>query len=339
MSKPIYHSARKIYHTLTWVKRLFHNCCTAKKHFGRTYANLCFLNDISIHFDSRNKEKHISRKNHYIKTYLKKQLVEVLNTYANSPSVSNCAEDEKKIWLFWWDGIDSAPDIVKACINSVIIAASSIPVVLLDKNNIYDYITIPNDIQQKHSEGVIGHAHFSDILRLSLLAKYGGQWIDATVFFSKPVPDKMIRAPFFTCKMDVYDPLVPSHYLWAGWILGGNKQFPLFTFARDALIQYWRLHDHLIDYLLMDYIFDLAYEEIPEVHQAINELECNNPDRHELMKHLNDPYFSKFFDRDTYFYKLSYRYGAPKVSTSTGMTTFYGHIINEMLKEASWHDI
>ena len=38
------------------------------------------------------------------------------------------------------------------------------------------------EIVEKWKRGIIGPAHFSDLIRLELLVRYGGYWIDATVY-------------------------------------------------------------------------------------------------------------------------------------------------------------
>lgn len=231
------------------------------------------------------------------------------------------------IWVYWWDGFDSAPEIVKACISSIRQAAGDVEVILLDKNNYSNYVQLPNDIIKKHTDGIIGHAHYSDIVRLSLLAEYGGLWMDATLYCSRKLPDDIWNREFYTCKQENEDSLVPSKLRWAGWLLGGAPDFPLFSFARDLLIAYWRRYDAVIDYLLMDYVFDVAYETLPEVKAAIDLLPSNNPKRHQLMKHINEQYRPEFFEGDeTFVYKLSYRYGSPKRYTSDGFLTFYGFL-------------
>lgn len=40
----------------------------------------------------------------------------------------------------------------------------------------------PKYIEEKWKRGVITHTHMTDLLRLELLIRYGGTWIDATVF-------------------------------------------------------------------------------------------------------------------------------------------------------------
>ena len=55
--------------------------------------------------------------------------------------------------------------------------------VVLDKTNISDYVRLPEYIEKKWKAGIIGNAQYSDLVRNELLIKYGGYWIDSTVFF------------------------------------------------------------------------------------------------------------------------------------------------------------
>ncbi len=43
-------------------------------------------------------------------------------------------------------------------------------------------MNIPNSIVSKWKSNVISDTHFSDIIRTELLIKYGGTWIDSTVY-------------------------------------------------------------------------------------------------------------------------------------------------------------
>ena len=87
----------------------------------------------------------------------------------------------QKIWTLWLQGYENAPDIVKICISSMKKYANNYDVVVLDENNLSKYITLPDFIMQKYKKGFISPIHFSDIVRLELLDRYGGTWIDSTV--------------------------------------------------------------------------------------------------------------------------------------------------------------
>lgn len=52
---------------------------------------------------------------------------------------------------------------------------------MIDNGNWRDYVELPEYIIQRWDKKQISPAHFTDLLRLQLLIKYGGTWIDATV--------------------------------------------------------------------------------------------------------------------------------------------------------------
>lgn len=56
---------------------------------------------------------------------------------------------EKIVWTLWWQGEDKAPDIVKACINSMRTNIPYAKVVVLNQFNIQEYIKIPEYIIDK----------------------------------------------------------------------------------------------------------------------------------------------------------------------------------------------
>ena len=94
------------------------------------------------------------------------------------------SENNGNIWIFWWQGYDTAPLLVKKCIDSIIKNAGNHPVILITKENWKNYADIPDYIIEKVEKGIITLTHFSDILRMSLVSEHGGLWLDATIFVS-----------------------------------------------------------------------------------------------------------------------------------------------------------
>lgn len=115
--------------------------------------------------------------------------------------------------------------------------------------------------------------------------------------------------------------------------MGGNKEFPLFSFTRDCLLEYWKKCDKAVDYLMMDYIFELAYQNIPCVKEMIDSVPDNNLLRNELINKLAEPYdaekFKRYTEGDTFLYKLSWKFGDKSEKTSDGRKTNYGHMLSE----------
>ncbi|MBQ3171311.1 MAG: hypothetical protein IJB53_05275 [Mailhella sp.] len=87
----------------------------------------------------------------------------------------------KKIWRYWAQGWENVPFMVQHCTESVYHYAPDWEVINLDDDNIGDYIDIPEKIKNIPNFPIQPK---SDLIRLLLLKKYGGVWIDATVFLN-----------------------------------------------------------------------------------------------------------------------------------------------------------
>ena len=106
-------------------------------------------------------------------------------------------EKPRIIWQYWEQGWDNAPEIVKKCVTSVEKHKNNCEQILLDMNNLKDYVEIPQYIYDLKEKGIIKSAHFSDIVRTYLLCKHGGTWVDATVLFTEDLPEYIINSDLF----------------------------------------------------------------------------------------------------------------------------------------------
>lgn len=85
------------------------------------------------------------------------------------------------IWAFW-DGEQT--ELVKKCINSWKFYNPTYKIIILNKQTYKNYIT--EDIDNfKFSKDTI--QRFSDYVRLCVLEKYGGIWMDASIICHKPL--------------------------------------------------------------------------------------------------------------------------------------------------------
>lgn len=133
--------------------------------------------------------------------YLKKEYVlPFFEKRANIPMESKALQndDTEYIWQCWLQGVDAAPDIVKECLKSVERhKKENQKIVIITRDNIADYVELPKYIITKWENGIISNAHFADILRINLLNRYGGYWIDATCLLTAPIPKWMDETSLF----------------------------------------------------------------------------------------------------------------------------------------------
>lgn len=151
------------------------------------------------------------------------------------------------IWQYWDRGLQHAPAVVKMALGSVQRHAWA-PVRLVTDTTIADYVTLPDVVLAKRH--LMTPTHFSDVLRLHLLAAHGGCWLDATVMLTGPRPRVITSAPFFAFTRPE-DP-----FLLSSWYLQAAAGEPLVRAWRDALVRYWEQHDTLVDYFLCHFLFE-----------------------------------------------------------------------------------
>lgn len=149
----------------------------------------------------------------------------------------------KRVFTFWYQGIEKAPKIVKTCMISWKELNPTWEVVFLDAFNINDYVEFDFDCESLSEKSI---ALKSDLLRLKLLSKHGGVWVDATVLcvlpldawidsytdnnlflFSRPFKDRLFSSWFIaSCKQNyAIEILYKELYLYS--ISTNYKQTPL----------------------------------------------------------------------------------------------------------------
>lgn len=259
-------------------------------------------------------------------TQLENEFSYVIDKFKNYSYECKC-DKNAPVWVCWLQGYDNAPEIVKKCIFSIK-KSTNRNVILLDFSNIEKYYQLPDYIIEKHNKGYISNTEFADILRMSLLAKFGGMWIDATIFIPALLPESIFKKEFYTCKRELGIGIYVSEYKWTTFLLGCQKGCVLPLAVKELLFEYWKKNDYLVDYLLLDYFIRIAYENIPNAKKLIDDLPYNNPQIEELQSRMSLPYDEIEYkhlinDSDTDFFKLSWRMNFDK-ETSDNKMTYYG---------------
>lgn len=256
--------------------------------------------------------------------YFEKGYSDIIQQY-NSSMQEQSEVHDFCIWVFWAQGKDNMPALVRACYDNLLLRAQDARVVLLTLENLKQYLDLPVSVCNSLDNGMIGYTHLSDIIRHSLLAKYGGLWIDATVWVTKELPVPTLKdLPFFSAKV------VDRQSYWVGYLLGGSKlNSSLFCFVRDMMIAFCVREKYWPDYLVQDCLIDYAFNHFPVVREAMLSCPDNNPRRSDLWIRMNKPFDEEEYKRitkDNWMFKLSYKsYLVPKVN---GELSFYGAMIS-----------
>lgn len=303
------------------------------KYFSFKLAIVRFINNITFRgsFLKKINKWSINKKHELILNYLSTKYAYIIDKYKDEEESAEFS-DNQNIWVCWLQGEESAPQLVKNCIDSIRRHSNGHEVIVVSRDNFDKYVNIPDYILDKYDKGIISHAHFSDIMRMSLLRDHGGIWIDATVFCIRDLPDSIFDKVFFSCKSQFVETDYISGMQWTSFIIGGQKNSLFYRFNLDFYLEYWQTEEQLIDYLFVDYIIYLGYQNIKNIKKAMNDNGINNVRRDELYNIFNQEFsldkYKELLNSDTYLYKLSWREAFNNVGLN-GNETFYSYFVNK----------
>lgn len=168
-------------------------------------------------------------------------------------------EHNDVIWIYWKQGFENAPKLVRACCKSVKQYSGNRKVICLSDDNIQDYLILPQSIVEKNICGKISNAALSDLIRYSLLEHYGGTWLDATVLLTGELPEYAVESDFFAYK-DFFG-LAENPALISNWFIHSKKGNELVRKTRNMAFAYWENNNYVCEYL-NSYIFLTIAEEL-----------------------------------------------------------------------------
>ena len=223
------------------------------------------------------------------------------------------------------------PKIVKKCWEKIKMHSNGHPVILITINNYQNYIDVDQEILRKFNEGILLPAIFADLIRLKLLAVYGGLWIDATIYLTEDLKDDYFNKQFFSIKNYPISNFSVSDYKWCSFFLGATKESPYFKQLSIAFEKY--LHDkkYIMNYLMIDYFIDILYQNDDTFRLLIDAVPITNEHMHTLRENFNKPHNSNIWKKwlsDTCIFKLTYK-GNLQCVDDNNRTTFFGFIMSK----------
>ena len=240
---------------------------------------------------------------HKLRKRYKKALDEFDNNYQELQQTHS-----KKVWVCWMQGMENAPELVQRCYQSLEDNLKDREIVLITSSNLEQYTDFPKYILEKYKKGLITHTHFSDLLRVELLCRYGGTWIDATVFCSgSDIPSYMLDSELF-----MFQNLKPgadgSVLNISSWFMTSCANNKIMLAVRALLWEYWKKNNRLIDYFLLHHFIVMASERYQEDWNKIVQFPNSLP--HVLLLMMFEEFDQGKWDAVTNacpFHKLAYK--------------------------------
>lgn len=278
------------------------------KKIKNIYGNSFAIKAIIIRLFSREKyNRYIFKKINSI--YSSTAKLYSLNKYYDNYNTSN--EEKINIWVFWWQGLENAPDVVKKCIDTIQkkFDKEKFKLNIITKSNIYNYCDFPEYIYRKVFDKIITLTHFSDLIRADLLYRYGGLWIDATVLVINDIKfDYFEKYDFFTLISKSSKKIINSR--WTGFFMYSKKGYPLWKYLHECFLDYWKNNDFLIAYLFIDFLIAVYDKNSVEFQNDLDKIPYTNFHLWSYLRTLNKNFDINEFTEiksDTDFLKLSYK--------------------------------
>ena len=159
---------------------------------------------------------------------------------------------------------------------------------------------------------------------MALLIKYGGLWLDATVFCSGNSWNWLKENSLFVYRNGWLD---MEYINMANWLIYSKSNDKILIMTLNLLYDYWRNKDYASNYFIFHMFFKLVTEkyadewkQVPYYSQIDNHLLTN-----ELMNNFDEKRYNEIKSL-TNFHKLTYKL---QIDKNTGKTTFYDKIIEE----------
>jgi hypothetical protein len=204
----------------------------------------------------------------------------------------------KKIYMYWDRGWSSAPTLAKKCRDSWIRNNPDWEIFTLDDKNVSDFIELPPSKWRNQMK----IQTWSDIIRVKLIKKSGGCWVDASCYCNKPLNGwlpKNIKAGFFGFSNPTPDKLLSN------WFLYSDKEGDIVNSLHNRMIEFWEnFNGGGYDYFWSHYMINDVFEEYPSLYRKMGKLSSkingsDNPHRF-VPYHLS---FKEVLTNDNFVYR------------------------------------
>lgn len=247
-------------------------------------------------------------------------------------------QEEFVIWTMWWQGETDAPECIRLCINSIRANADGHRVVVITKDNYWEYVDIPQYIMVKFQQGKISRTHLSDIIRMNLLYNYGGFWIDGGVLVTKKI--ERFTYDYYTLRLPQQRYFCISERRWIGSVCGGKKQYEFFYYMKEMFNLYWKTEDELIDYCLIDYFTYIFLMQNDLFRTDMNRLPIKKYRVNDMLEYMNYEMEESFIEgglnEETGYFRISWRNKMKRFIK--GKFTLYGYFCNKYGVESNETD-
>ncbi|GAA4369850.1 capsular polysaccharide synthesis protein [Agromyces bauzanensis] len=245
------------------------------------------------------------------------------------PSTPGLADEPLPVWTYWEGPERDAPPLVRACLAQLRRVHPDARI--LDAAAARELVPLPRLVEGRLADRP---AHRSDLIRVSLLERHGGIWVDATAYVPAPVTDPVaekLRAGALYLR-------------WGGqqisnWFIAARRGNPLIALQRAALTAWWTERDELPDYFLYHRLHEALVAEDDDARRVAKRM----PRLSTIPSHLLQLAMLRPYDAElvrlilgaAMVQKLSYKYDTDAVPPESILARLLSHGLHDAAGDAA----
>lgn len=225
---------------------------------------------------------------------IEKEILPIIKPFLTKKTDLQQCSIEYNVFVFWWDGFERAPIIVKKCLETVKRYYSDCNIIEISKSNFQNYTDINSELIRGFEVGRISIQTFSDILRFNLLKNNGGVWIDSTIFFSEKynIFDALKNKPIESLCFSTSESFLQykDHVCnWSGYFFAARKNAVFAIVMNEIFEKYYLKKRNFPIYFFIDVALMVC--KINKIDgSALDNITYNTGDMFFLYRMLDQPY-------------------------------------------------
>jgi hypothetical protein len=252
----------------------------------------------------------------------------ILEAYRASGEPEPRRPDTVHVFVFWAQGFDQAPPVVRMCRDQLLALHEPGVVVCLDSQTLSDWVELPDHVVEAGS-GMI--TQYSDLVRAALLARHGGIWVDATVLVTTELTS-------------LYDTLTPTGFFAptyraggiASWVMASEQHGYIVSIMRETELLYWNEPDAPKAYFKFHQMFEAQYLLDERFAASFDGMPTVSPHLRRLHGLMRQPYAPKRLRRvlgKSFVHKLTYKRKGAEVDPATETGTNLAYLLEHGVPE------
>lgn len=215
----------------------------------------------------------------------------------------------RRLFVYWAQGWDEAPAVARFCAEQVRRLHDPSELVFLDESALGNWVDIPAALRRTLADRP---AHLSDVVRLELLSRHGGVWLDATAYPMCNVFDAIADVSaggLFAFKWYAGRP--------SNWLIAASPGNYVIETMRRGLHVFWSENSKPYHYFTFHHMFEALYlldKRFRDMWDAVPTRSSDPPHDFQLvMEEPHDPDRFRALLDGCFVHKLTYKV-APEVA-------------------------